>query len=292
MSKPIFLMAFAQNDLSGVNAEANKIWNTVRNQPMIEGKKVNKATTQQLATEILAAGQSLFMFHFGGHADANRIILDGFRDLDRIRFANLLLARQDHQVQFMFLNGCLSYGHVGILTARGVKAIIATNVKINDKEAVQLGDFFYQAFISHGYTLREAFQFAETQVRGKNSFPVMVNPGEIDEKQPMPASWTLFVHSNFAQVLNWKLTDFIDAAQAGNLFELKKIVNQYIAQDDDLKTALEKMYQFKPTDDILLLKGRLSNLRAMELGGIIAHNDAVTERNRIRIAILAHLERL
>ena len=291
MSKPTFLMAFAQNDLAGVKVEANKIWNTVRSQSLIEGKKVNKATTQQLASEILAAGPSLFMFHFGGHADANRIILDGFRDLDKIRLANLLLSRQDHQVQFMFLNGCLSYGHVGLLTARGVKAIIATNVKINDKEAVELGDFFYQAFISYGYTLRAAFQFAEAQVRGKNSFPVIINPGEVDDKQPMPASWTLFIHAHFVQVLDWKLTDFIAAAQMVELIDVKKIVNQYIGEDR-LYHALDKMREFKPQDDINLIRGRLTRLDNNISNGLITHDAATIERNQIRMAVLAYLNNL
>jgi hypothetical protein len=294
--KPTLLMAFAQNDLAGVKDEANKIWNTVRNQPLIQSKRVNKATTQQLATEILAAGQTLFMFHFGGHADTNHIILDGFRDLDKIRLANLLLSRKDHQVQLMFLNGCLSYGHVGILTARGVKAIIATNVKINDKEAVQLGDFFYQAFITHGYTLKEAFQFAEAQVRGKNSFPVIVNPGEMDEMHPMIGSWTLFVHSNFVQVLDWKLIDFIKAPQEvkqeTTLDQLKEIVNRLIANRDDLKTALEQMANYKPSDRILLLQGRLTDLNNNLLNGLIARDTAAIERNNIRLAIIAHLNNL
>jgi hypothetical protein len=232
------------------------------------------------------------MFHFGGHADTNHIILDGFRDLDRIRLANLLLSRKEHQVQLMFLNGCLSYGHVGILTARGVKAIIATNVKINDKEAVQLGDFFYQAFITHGYTLKEAFQFAEAQVRGKNSFPVIVNPGEMDEKHPMIGSWTLFVHSNFVQVLDWKLIDFIKVAQGITLHQLKAIVNQLIVNHDNLETALEKMANYKPSAMILSLQGRLTGVNNKLLNGLIAHDAAAIERNNIRVAIIAHLNNL
>jgi hypothetical protein len=151
------------------------------------------------------------MFHFGGHADQKRLVLDGLRDIDRIRLSRILLPNDKHNVQIIFLNGCLSYGHVGILTAKGVKAIIATNVKVDDTEAVRIAAIFYKLFFEKGYTLKEAFETAEATVSGKNAYITIVNPGEIDDNQAMPSSWTLFVHADHTKVLDWKVSDFLQA---------------------------------------------------------------------------------
>jgi hypothetical protein len=157
--------------------------------------------------------EDLFMFHYGGHANQNNIVLDGFRNLDKIRLSRLLLPKENHNLSIVFLNGCLSYGQVGLLTAKGVKVVVATNVNVNDAEAVRLSKFFYKCFFEKNYTLRSAFESAESTVEGKNSFIKTINPGEIDETQPMPSSWTLFVHSKHTEVLNWTLEDFVNELQ-------------------------------------------------------------------------------
>jgi hypothetical protein len=213
-SQPTLLMTFAQNDLSGVKVEADNTWKSVKKNTTIQAKKVNNATIDTLADAIIDAGQNLFMFHFGGHADQNGLVLDGFRDLDKVRLSRLLLPNDNHNLQLVFLNGCLSYGHVGILTAKGIKAIIATNVKVNDAEAVRIASAFYKLFFEKNYTLKNAFESAEATVSGKNSFITIVNPGEIDEHQVLPSSWTLFVHANHTAVLNWKLADFVSFVPA------------------------------------------------------------------------------
>lgn len=205
--KPMILMTFAANDLKGVNTEAAKIWETISKQPEIFAQKLENADVEKLAETVIGS-ENMFMFHYGGHADTKGIVLDGFRHLDKVRFANLLLPSH-HHIQFVFLNGCLSYGQIGVLTANNVKAVIATNVKVNDQEAVRFAHLFYKAFMGGQYDLRSAFQTAESTVAGRNSVPVVVNPGTIDESQPMPGSWTLFVHSGFVGVLDWKLGDFL-----------------------------------------------------------------------------------
>jgi CHAT domain len=209
VKKKKFLATFAPTNLAGVKKEAQKIWNSVKKHPQIETQKVNHATIEKLATAIIDAGNDLFMFHFGGHADPKNIVLEGLLHLDKTRLSRLLLPNPQHQVQIIFLNGCLSYGHVSILTAKGVKAIIATNVKVDDAEAVRIAAYFYQLFFEKNFTLKNAFETAEATVTGKNSFITIVNPGEVDESQPLPSAWTLFIHSEHTEVMNWTLADFL-----------------------------------------------------------------------------------
>lgn len=209
MNPPILLMTFAANDLKGVKTETDKIWKSVKNNTYIKAQKVNNVTIDKLADNVIDCGRDLFMFHFGGHADQKRLVLDGLRGIDKIRLSRILLLNEQHNVQIIFLNGCLSYGHVGILTAKGVKAIIATNVEVNDIEAVRIAAYFYKLFFEKDYTLKEAFETAEATVSGKNAYITIVNPGEIDEKQPLPSAWSLFIHAQHQAVMNWKLADFL-----------------------------------------------------------------------------------
>ncbi|MEY4903293.1 MAG: hypothetical protein RLZZ292_1108 [Bacteroidota bacterium] len=208
MNQPTLLLSFAANDLEGVKAEADNIWEAAQN-PTIKTRRIDDATIETMTESIIDAGQDLFMFHFGGHADPNGIVLNGFQNIDKIRFSRLLMPNDQASLQVVFLNGCLSYGHVGVLTAKGVKAIIATNVDVKDKEAVRISAFFYTLFFQKNYTLKNAFETAEATVAGKNSFITVVNPGEIDEGQAMPSSWTLFVHASHIEVMDWKLADFL-----------------------------------------------------------------------------------
>lgn len=212
-TKPLVLMTFASNGLIGVPVEAVKAFDVVKKSDIVSAHKLENVNIDALTESIVEFSDQLFMFHFGGHSNQHNIVLEGFRNLDKIRLSRLLFPKEEHNLQIVFLNGCLSYGHVGILTAKGVKAIIATNVEVNDIEALRLSKFFYKFFFEKSYTLKSAFESAEATVKGKNSYPIVVNPGEIDESQPMPSSWTLFVHAKFTEILNWTLTDFLKKKQ-------------------------------------------------------------------------------
>jgi len=208
-NKPIVLMTFASNGLASIPVEADEVFNVVKKSEVITAHKIENVDIEKLADTIADYSEQLFMFHFGGHSNQRNIVLEGLRDLDKIRLSRLLLPKEKHNLQIVFLNGCLSYGHVGILTAKGVKAIIATNVKVNDSEAERLAGYFYKLFFEKNYTLKAAFEGAEATVTGSNSFPIVVNPGEINETKPMPSSWTLFVHTKHTEVLNWTLRNFL-----------------------------------------------------------------------------------
>lgn len=211
MSKPVIITTFAANDLPNVHDEAEKVWQYIQNDEKVEAVKLENTTTVALASTVLKHHKNLYFFHFGGHAEQGKIILDGFIDLDKIRLAQMLMPRQEHLLQWVFLNGCLSFGHVSTLTARGVKAVIATNVSIDDVEGAQVASLFYQCFFDEGFTLKEAFAFADTTVFGANSNPVIVEPGLFtDDDSPIKSSWTLYVNSKFMDVLNWTLEEFIN----------------------------------------------------------------------------------
>lgn len=291
MSKPTILMTFASNDLDGVKKEADIIWNSVSSSDLVTATKIENAGIEELAEAIIDAND-LFMFHFGGHTDQGNIVLEGMQHIDKIRLSRILSTAEN--LQLVFLNGCLSYGHVGIMTAKGVKAMIATNVKVNDGEAARIAAFFYKLFFERGFTLRKAFETAEATVSGKNSFPIIVNPGEIDDKQAMPSSWTLFINGNHEEVSNWTLQDFLPRNSSKKPVgdtELQSSPKQrirFFVQNGKLNEALEELTMLLPEEEnsIIGLQSRVSRLNRSEMDGVIDAANANAERNRLVKAIL------
>lgn len=211
MNKPVIITTFAANDLPNVYKEAEKVWKYVDANEKVEAIKLENATSLDLASTVLDHHKELYFFHFGGHAEQGKVIMDGFIDLDKIRLANMLVPQEKHLLQWVFLNGCLSFGHVNTLTAKGIKAIIATNISIDDYEGAQVAGLFYQCFFKQGFTLKQSFLFADTAVFGMNATPVIVDPGLFpDDESPIKSSWTLYINSKFTKVLDWTLEDFIN----------------------------------------------------------------------------------
>lgn len=207
-NKPTALMVFAANDLAEVKNEAAKIWKSVSANESITAVKTEDTDIEQLVDAVIDS-EDLFMFHFGGHSSEGGILLEDSRSLDATKLSNILLPN-NHKLQIIFLNGCLSYGQVGLFTARGVKVVIATNVEVDDKEATRVGAYFYRLFFEKNYSLKNAFETAEATAGGKKSFITIVNPGAIMDADTNSPSWTLYVHAQHTNVLEWTLADFVE----------------------------------------------------------------------------------
>jgi hypothetical protein len=312
-------MSFAANDLAGVEKESQQIWKSVNEQKDVLPKKVEDASIEDIADEVIDAGKDLFMFHFGGHADETGIVLDGFKDLDKIRLSRLLLPK-NHHIQIVFLNGCLSYGLVDIFTAKGVKAVIATNANVDDSEAVRMSKYFYKLFFEKEYSIKEAFETAEATVSGHHSFVTIVNPGETAQLNP---SWTLFIHAHHQEVMNWTLKDFLNGGEkkptetgdkvSGDKIErqinmgehstyIENQHNPYKNQDNPYKStvhdlvangkleeALSTLGKHLPdaAKEITLIRARLSRLNTDTITGVLSSSEKNLERNKITSAILS-----
>ena len=202
-------MAFAANDLPEVATEADETWQFVAEHPSIQAIKLENTDIIELADALIDYQQDLYFFHFSGHASEQGVVLDENQNLGKYQLSRLLTSSDDHALQWVLLNGCESYGHVGILTAKGVKAVIATNNKVNSKQAAQLARFFYKCFFQKHFTLKKAFESATATLPGFTSQTLITNPGEINEVPPFSADWALYIHSKYQEVLNWTLEDFI-----------------------------------------------------------------------------------
>lgn len=211
--KPVLLMAFAANDLPEVNTEAEQTWQFVAEHPSIQAIKLEDAEIAELADALIDHHQNLSFFHFAGHASAQDVVLEGDTKLDKYQLSRLLTSGTSQPLQWAFLNGCESYGHVGILTASGVKAVIATSIEVSSKQAAQLARFFYKCFFQKQFTLKAAFERATATLPGVLSQTLITNPGEINDATPLSANWALYIHSKHQEVLNWTLEQFIQSTK-------------------------------------------------------------------------------
>lgn len=228
LNKPIILTVFAKNELTEIQEEINSIQEAVNQNSLITPKLLENATWDSLSNKLSFHRNQIFMFHYGGHTDKSKLILEGLKTVDSTAFSKLLIGDK-FMVQIVFLNGCLSVGHVGKLISKRVKVVIATNKNVDDSNASLLAKHFYYQFFIKSSKIKDAFEFAAATVLSNNNSdnrgllisnkgienkaynpqPIVVSPG--DDPDGFLAEWTLFIHDEYRDVLDWTLEQFLSA---------------------------------------------------------------------------------
>lgn len=107
------------------------------------------------------------IFHYAGHADEDELWLEDASGANQ-SFSSLGLAKflaLRKQIQLVFLNACATQEHADLLVAAGVPAIIVTDRKIEDSQALKFASRFYIG-LANGARVDEAFQEAEAYLLG------------------------------------------------------------------------------------------------------------------------------
>ncbi len=106
------------------------------------------------------------VFHYGGHADSYRLLLDSdggtAPQVAHAEGFNAFLAQQAG-LQLVFLNGCTTGDQAMGLRMAGIDAVIATNQVISDAVAQRFAIRFYKGLGSF-VSLRKAYQDAVAEV--------------------------------------------------------------------------------------------------------------------------------
>ena len=124
------------------------------------------ATTDSVASKILAYQDSLCLFHFSGHAGSSALYLED-SSARAVGIAQLLA--RCPQLRLIFLNGCSTLEHIRLLREKNSKAaIIATSTPVEDTVATQFSIAFYRALCS-GTTLGEALERARLELQVKET---------------------------------------------------------------------------------------------------------------------------
>lgn len=107
------------------------------------------------------------IFHYAGHADEDELWLEdasgGNESFSSLGLAKFLALRKE--IQLVFLNACATQKHADYLIEAGVPAIIVTERKIADSQALLFAERFYKG-LANGARIDEAFQEAEAFLLG------------------------------------------------------------------------------------------------------------------------------
>ena len=148
---PVVLLAFAnaRGDLKALREEQSALqglFETLERSGHCRLVFRPDITLEQLFEVLQENRERLVLFHYGGHADADRLMFDS-RTGESPAFAGGLatLLGQCRGLKVVFLNGCSTGPQVKALLDARVPAVIATARPIGDVVARDLAVAFYQA---------------------------------------------------------------------------------------------------------------------------------------------------
>ena len=228
--KPIIFLAFAnkQDDyLPMVNRERKNIYRSLRwfhDNDVIKVETEATTSLEDIFDVFTQYDNQVTIFHYGGHAGSYSLELEtpdeGSRTAYAIGLAQLLGRQQG--LQLVFLNGCATKAQVEVLLESGVKAVIATSSKVEDRMATEFAELFYNALSGHS-SIQRAFQIASAFISSKYQHfqPLQTyRAASFDVEQPENQNgdlpWGLYLNEDAEEVLNWTLPFPEKSYQASN----------------------------------------------------------------------------
>jgi tetratricopeptide (TPR) repeat protein len=165
----------------------------------------SNASIPKLAESLQRYQGELTLFHYGGHAGRDRLLLrEGAANAAGIA---QLLGRCS-QLRLVMLNGCSTQEQVQALLQAAVPVVIATSAPVGDRAAAQFAIAFYQAMAEGRKTIGEAFEdgIAAAQTQHGATLRVERTRGialGLDEAEADAPRWGLYWRE--AGDLGWRL---------------------------------------------------------------------------------------
>jgi hypothetical protein len=152
------------------------------------------------------------IFHYGGHADGTALQLEAPGGGNEAAHAGGLaqLMGLSTTLRLVFLNGCATRDQVKALLDRGVRAVIATAVPINDSMATEFAEQFYEALAS-GKSIKASFESAKAMIASRHGDKREVAEfrsmswGEKTEAVESGLIWGLYSRPDADDALGWTL---------------------------------------------------------------------------------------
>ena len=226
MSRPVILLTFANdrdNYLPMINRERKNVYRSLRrhaDEGLIQVEKEASSSLEDIFELFNTYSGRVAIFHYGGHAGGTHLQLEAPDTSAQAAAAGGLaqLLGQQGNLRLVFLNGCATRPQVELLLKSGVKAVIATSVKVQDQMATEFAEQFYHALASHA-SIQRAFQVASAFVAAKyQSFgPVrdymsmdFPEQGQVEQGE---IPWGLYRNENAADALDWALPRTVNKSQ-------------------------------------------------------------------------------
>ena len=166
---PVIVLAFANdagNYLSRLAEEARRTEACLlaaQERGLCRVVRIDGATVEKILDEFEDANyrNQIAVFHFAGHADHYRLLLEDAAGQRLPADAGGLAGffGQQHGLKLVFLNGCATEPQAEEFMAHGVPVVIATSTAIDDGVAATFAARFYYA-LANGATVKIAFDEA------------------------------------------------------------------------------------------------------------------------------------
>jgi len=231
---PFILAVFADNGLEEVAVEVKKLRKTFVGN---ESKKlytfdcVENLTHDRLKDSFNDARRAtLTIFHYAGHAVKESLALSD-KPFKGSELGEIL--KSCKELKIVFLNACCTKKLVFDLLQSGIKAVIATKEKVEDKAASLLGEKFYHNLIN-GIDIRNSFRIA-CEFNGENDAESKVYRGltyKGDKKEEGEnVRWGIYVNPNLSEeeykkIFIWSLRDGIGILKSIDSFEKNRCDRQ------------------------------------------------------------------
>lgn len=193
---PQVLLAFADSNaaspLRNLSLENEAIRGAlaplIRDKKLVEPTILWNATADHIADELQKDYKEFRVFHFGGHAKGNAVVLADLQGERAEGHAKGLadFLGQQKGLELVFLNGCSTQAQIDRLRAVGIEAVVATTRAIVDRVAAEFAARFYKGLIDK--PLQQAFDEASGAVRFKEGEPG-VSRTLVDDERADPDGW-------------------------------------------------------------------------------------------------------
>jgi hypothetical protein len=214
---PVILLAFANDPddrLKNLRRERQSIERALFHADDSQSIKLVKAeqtSTDYLFEQFSVHADRVAIFHYGGHANGGALRLESEGGAAETAHAGGLaqLLGMQKGLKLVFLNGCATRGQVKLLLDKGVQAVIATAVPIDDAMATEFAEQFYTELGRSqpvGRAFNTATSFVATHynlktIRGSSrSFDAVE-----DETVSAELTWGLYLADGAEAVLDWVL---------------------------------------------------------------------------------------
>lgn len=214
---PVLLLAFA-NDRDDRTRYLRNLAEEARQVPKALGAAEQRGHCELAVRQNATAGDILdvfqddryrnrvAIFHFGGHADGYRLLLETAEGTPAAADAGGLarFLAQQRGLQLVFLNGCSTEGQVSDLLAAGVHAVIATDQAVEDATATAFAARFYRG-LTGGAAIAAAYEEAKAE-RELQGDAIYRHIGAAEEMQGASGSpWRLHLRPGAESVARWSL---------------------------------------------------------------------------------------
>ncbi|MBV6426133.1 MAG: hypothetical protein KIPDCIKN_00643 [Haliscomenobacter sp.] len=209
LTPPLLYLAFANHQdhpLQNLVTESREVYRLLHPRAQEGHYQLHRedfAELDTIAHYLATCKDQVRLFHFGGHASSQSLLL---RDLEARSAGIAAMLKQQQHLALVFLNGCSTKGQVEYLLELGVPAVIATSAPVNDDLASRFAVQFYQA-LAAGHTIREAFDMASAYLQARGDTGIHFFRGIVTPKnaQMDAQHWGLYALGESA--LRWTLPD-------------------------------------------------------------------------------------